>query len=79
MLFRSYLTTDVVAVRAVFTLTGCNVHVTREKVVNLPAMSMAWTSDATFGESWPISLQESDRATFAFGCVMRSKQEHVDV
>jgi uncharacterized protein len=52
----------------VFVLNGCTLHRNERDAVDLPAMSLAWSTDVKSGECWRVSGCDSDHATLVFQC-----------
>lgn len=52
----------------VFAMNGYTLHRDEQDAVDMPAMSLAWSTNAKAGEFWQISCRDSNHATFAFQC-----------
>lgn len=57
-----------IGIRGVFTLEGCELRCDGNGAIAVPAMSVAWTTDAHASEPWIISNGDASHTTFAFQC-----------
>lgn len=52
----------------VFAMNGCTLHRDEQDAVELPDMSLAWSTNMKSDECWQVSVGDSNHATFAFQC-----------
>lgn len=63
----------------VFTADGCALQRAGRQTVDLPAMSLAWSTAANAGDSWVITHTSDKNSTFAFGCKLLADGRKRDV
>ena len=57
-----------IGIRGVFTLESCELRCDGNGAIAVPAMSVAWTTDARASEPWFISNGDASHTAFAFQC-----------